>query len=432
MAPVDPFGRLCERPTFSFIRWDRLPGGELPEAPDSELVPNLAVEVLSKSNTPAEMKVERREYFAAGVQLVWLIDPESRTAVVYTAPEQWTEVDRDGVLLGDEVLPGFELPLVDLFARGTAGKRFNNATMNTDELGNQIRTCRPTRYLTSRSSTRTPAASRRGGHRGGRTSAPAACRAARDIPHAVRRPSAVVNEPRGSDVMVGALLCAAVRPPLHGRRDLLQQRRLLGHVRPWHDRRWWRRWPTWAGSGRRAPHRNARRRRHGLARDSGQVTIENVASYRTRPTSPSSRGLRPVHGDVAWGGNWFYLVHDHGLAVTLSILSGSPTAPGRFARPCRARASPVPMASEIDHIELFGPPDIPRPTARISSFVPAGPTIVRPAARAPAPSWPAWRPTASFSRGRSGVRRASSAAFSRARSKSAMAASTRESAARPT
>jgi Uma2 family endonuclease len=101
----------------SFIRWERFPGGKLPEEPIPNLVPNLAVEVLSKSNTPAEMKRKRREYFEAGVELVWLIDPPTRTANFYTAPEEPSFVDSNGTLDGGDVLPGFRLSLAELFAR---------------------------------------------------------------------------------------------------------------------------------------------------------------------------------------------------------------------------------------------------------------------------------------------------------------------------
>jgi Uma2 family endonuclease len=101
----------------AFIRWERFPGGVLPKKPIPKLVPDLAVEVLSKSNAPAEMTRKLREYFEAGVQLVWYIDPKTRTATVYTAPEQSSYVDHDGVLSGGEILPGFELSLAELFAR---------------------------------------------------------------------------------------------------------------------------------------------------------------------------------------------------------------------------------------------------------------------------------------------------------------------------
>ncbi len=58
-----------------------------------------------------------RDYFKAGVNLVWYIEPETRTARAYTAASVWTEIGPDGSLLGGEVLPGFELPLAQLFAR---------------------------------------------------------------------------------------------------------------------------------------------------------------------------------------------------------------------------------------------------------------------------------------------------------------------------
>jgi Uma2 family endonuclease len=58
-----------------------------------------------------------RDYFQAGVQLVWYIEPRTRTARAFTAASAWTEIGPDGSLLGGEVLPGFELPLARLFAR---------------------------------------------------------------------------------------------------------------------------------------------------------------------------------------------------------------------------------------------------------------------------------------------------------------------------
>jgi Uma2 family endonuclease len=108
---------LVRAADVAFIRWERFPGGKLPKEPIPDLVPDLAVEVLSKSNTPAEMKRKRREYFEAGVQLVWIIDPKTHTANVYTAPEEPTFIDRDGVLDGGDLLPGFTLPLAELFVR---------------------------------------------------------------------------------------------------------------------------------------------------------------------------------------------------------------------------------------------------------------------------------------------------------------------------
>ncbi len=70
------------------------------------------------------MKRKLREYFRAGVRLVWLIDPPTRTAEVYQGPEKPTRVPSDGVLVGEDVLPGFELPMGELFARAELPSRF--------------------------------------------------------------------------------------------------------------------------------------------------------------------------------------------------------------------------------------------------------------------------------------------------------------------
>lgn len=81
------------------------------------LVPDVAVEVLSRSNTRQEMDRKREEYFAAGVRLVWYIDAEAHSATVFTSPEDSVVIDESGTLDGGDVLPGFALPLAELFAR---------------------------------------------------------------------------------------------------------------------------------------------------------------------------------------------------------------------------------------------------------------------------------------------------------------------------
>ncbi|HEV8062989.1 MAG TPA: Uma2 family endonuclease [Gemmataceae bacterium] len=104
-------------PDVAFVAWDRFPDRRVPKQPIPTLAPDLAIEVLSVSNTPAEMSRKRQDYFAKGTHLVWEIDPRTRTASVYTAPEPpiaiLTEAD---VLDGSPVLPGFTLALRDLFA----------------------------------------------------------------------------------------------------------------------------------------------------------------------------------------------------------------------------------------------------------------------------------------------------------------------------
>ena len=110
------FPHQVRAPDVAFVRRERLPGGRVPRDPIPVLGPNLAVEVLSPSNTHREMERKLREYFAAGTELVWYIDPQTQSAVVYTSPNQPTEIGVDGVLSGGEVLPGFELSLQQLFA----------------------------------------------------------------------------------------------------------------------------------------------------------------------------------------------------------------------------------------------------------------------------------------------------------------------------
>jgi Uma2 family endonuclease len=106
---------LVRIPDVAFVSWDRLPGRRVPDAPIPHLAPNLAVEVLSISNTRAEMARKRQEYFSAGVLLVWEADPRARTVAVYTSPTDVTILTEADVLDGGPVLPGFTLPLRDWF-----------------------------------------------------------------------------------------------------------------------------------------------------------------------------------------------------------------------------------------------------------------------------------------------------------------------------
>jgi Uma2 family endonuclease len=107
---------LVRIPDVAFISWDRLPDRRVPTAPIPALAPDLAIEVLSAGNTSREMARKCREYFAAGVRLVWLVDPEARTVAVYTAPETPTVLSEEDSLHGDAVLPGFGLSIRALFA----------------------------------------------------------------------------------------------------------------------------------------------------------------------------------------------------------------------------------------------------------------------------------------------------------------------------
>jgi len=107
--------RQVRIPDVSFISWEKFPGGKLPKVQIPSVAPDLAIEVLSPSNAEGEMRRKLNDYFAAGVSLVWYIDPGKKNARIYTSPDQCTVLDETQSLSGGAVLPGFELALRDLF-----------------------------------------------------------------------------------------------------------------------------------------------------------------------------------------------------------------------------------------------------------------------------------------------------------------------------
>jgi Uma2 family endonuclease len=102
-------------PDIAFTARKKLPKKGAPRKRIPDLAPDLAVEILSKSNTKAEIKRKLREYFEAGVRVVWLIDPKTRSALVHTSPKVSTKLGDGQALDGGDVLPGFTLPLGELF-----------------------------------------------------------------------------------------------------------------------------------------------------------------------------------------------------------------------------------------------------------------------------------------------------------------------------
>jgi Uma2 family endonuclease len=107
---------LVRLPDVAFASWARIPGGRVPSGPIAGFVPELVVEITSASNTPGEMARKRREYFEAGVRLLWEVDPETRSVDVYTRVDEVIRLGEVDTLDGGEVLPGFRLPLTTLFA----------------------------------------------------------------------------------------------------------------------------------------------------------------------------------------------------------------------------------------------------------------------------------------------------------------------------
>lgn len=111
------FDETVRGPDVAFVAWSRLPDGNVPQQPIPDLVPNFVIEVLSVSNTRGEMARKRREFFYAGVELAWIVDPRSRTVAVFDSAEKFTLVDEQGTLDGGKVLPGWNVDLAQLFGK---------------------------------------------------------------------------------------------------------------------------------------------------------------------------------------------------------------------------------------------------------------------------------------------------------------------------
>ena len=112
---VKILGTLVRAPDVAFTRFDRMPNGRVPAEPVPKLAPNLAVEVLSESNTREEMERKLKEYFLSEVELVWYVDPRKRTVHVFTSPDDVTELGEADTLDGGTVLPGFFVEVARLF-----------------------------------------------------------------------------------------------------------------------------------------------------------------------------------------------------------------------------------------------------------------------------------------------------------------------------
>lgn len=108
------------KPDVSFVAQGRLPGGRVPRG-HIKVPPNLAVEVVSPNDTYAEVESKLSDYFEAGVPLVWVVNPDSRSVKVYTNGNEIPVVLKEGdQLTGGEVLPGFTTPVASIFPpRGT-------------------------------------------------------------------------------------------------------------------------------------------------------------------------------------------------------------------------------------------------------------------------------------------------------------------------
>jgi 4-hydroxyproline epimerase len=168
--------------------------------------------------------------------------------------------------------------------------------------------------------------------------------------------SAIVNEPRGSDVMVGALLCPPSDPSCaagviffnnvgylgmcgHGMIGLVATLRHVGRIQ--------------AGDHRvETPVGVVQARLH----ETGEVTITNVPSYRhAHRVCLDVAGHGSVMGDIAWGGNWFFLVENHGQELELNNVETLVEFTWRIRQVLTQQGITGRDDQEIDHIELFVP-----------------------------------------------------------------------------
>jgi Uma2 family endonuclease len=109
-------------PDVAFISKSRFAGRTLEPGAFWELGCDLAVEVISPSNTRREMERKLSDYFAAGVSVVWLVYPTTREVAVYSSSHNSVTLRGDDVLDGGAVLPGFSVPIAQLFAELEATK----------------------------------------------------------------------------------------------------------------------------------------------------------------------------------------------------------------------------------------------------------------------------------------------------------------------
>ena len=106
-------GRRLRAADVAVVLAYQIPSGRFPSEPAyPDLYPDLAIEILSPSNRPGEMRRKRQDFFAAGTRLIWQIDPAAGTCEIYTSVEEPDEtIAADGLLDGRDVIPGLSIPL---------------------------------------------------------------------------------------------------------------------------------------------------------------------------------------------------------------------------------------------------------------------------------------------------------------------------------
>lgn len=117
LAPVN----RQRRPDLAFVSTQRWPSRQWPARGENawKVIPDLAAEIVSPTNTADEVVAKVQDYFQAGVRLVWVLYPDPGQVYVYESPAKVRVLTRQDVLDGGEVLPGFQLPLAELFDDAT-------------------------------------------------------------------------------------------------------------------------------------------------------------------------------------------------------------------------------------------------------------------------------------------------------------------------
>ena len=103
-------------PDLAFLSYERISRPTTSRSVPS-WVPTLAVEIISENNTKTEMARKLRDYFEAGVKLVWYVDPPTRTVCVYRSPESFITKGENDLLEGEDILPGFQVSIREWFER---------------------------------------------------------------------------------------------------------------------------------------------------------------------------------------------------------------------------------------------------------------------------------------------------------------------------
>ena len=106
--------RMVRKPDTSFVATGRLPDNKTPKG-DIHIAPDLAVEVVSPNDTYEEIAVRIADFQTAGVKLIWVISPATRTVLVRRLDGTCAEVGEAGTLSGEDVLPGFACAVAELF-----------------------------------------------------------------------------------------------------------------------------------------------------------------------------------------------------------------------------------------------------------------------------------------------------------------------------